>query len=117
VYGEVKDFKSISFAAKLFEFSQEMQINSVKQALTEFFKKAEASELFELFDIFVTTGNEEGIKISKLVRKAYMSLGHIFTKFSVSIFKASVEPEIKRSLRFPGLAEHQFRRHPRVSWF
>jgi aspartate/methionine/tyrosine aminotransferase len=67
VYGEVKDFKSINFTVKLYEFSQEMQINALKQALEEFFQKAEASELIALFDIFVTTGNQEGLLISKAV--------------------------------------------------
>ena len=96
LYGKVKDFKSINFAVKLYEFSQEMQINSLKLALEEFFNKAEISDLIALFDIFVTTGNQEGLNISKSVRKSYNFIGGII--LYVCNFKANLQAEIKRSL-------------------
>jgi len=67
VYGEVKDFKSTSFAIKLYEFSQEMQISSLTQAIEEYFKTAQTTEMFTLFEYFRATGNQAGLDNCKMV--------------------------------------------------
>jgi hypothetical protein len=67
VYGEVKDFKSISFAINLYEFAQEMQIHSLTRALEEFFKNAETTEMCALFEYFRAIGNQAGLDNCKMV--------------------------------------------------
>jgi hypothetical protein len=72
VYGEVKDFKSTNFAIKLNEFALEMQINSLTQALEEFFKTAEITEIFAFFDYFCATGNQAGLDNCKMVSNFFL---------------------------------------------
>jgi hypothetical protein len=68
VYGQVKDFQTIAFAAKMYKFSLEMQIDTLTDELVEFFKQAKSSEIFALFDLYHVTGNQVALKKCKLVR-------------------------------------------------
>ena len=73
VYGQVKDFKSTAFGVNLYKFAQEMQIETLMDELDEFFKKTNSSEIFALFDLYLTIGNQVGLDNCKLVRKFYIS--------------------------------------------
>jgi hypothetical protein len=69
VYGEVKDFMSTEFGVLLYKFSQEMQIDTLTDALVEFFKETRSFEMFSVFDLYHSTGNKVGLENCKLVRQ------------------------------------------------
>jgi hypothetical protein len=78
VYGRVKDFKSTAFGVKLYTFAQEMQIETIKEELIEFFKKTKSSEIFALFDLYFTIGNQVGLDNCKLVRKSFFRSWNVY---------------------------------------
>jgi len=69
VYGQVKDFKTTAFGVQLYKFAQEMQIDNLTDELVEFFKETKSSEIFALFDLYHSTGNQVGLENCKGVRK------------------------------------------------
>jgi hypothetical protein len=69
VYGEVKDFISTDFGVNLYKFSQEIQIDTLTDALVEFFKETKSSEMFSVFNLYHSTGNKVGLENCKLVRQ------------------------------------------------
>ena len=69
----MKDFKKTAFGVNLYKFAQEMQIDTLKEELIEFFKKTKSSEIFALFDLYFTIGNQVGLDSCKLVRKSFIS--------------------------------------------
>jgi len=79
VYGQVKDFITIAFGAKLYKFAHEMQIDTLKDELLEFFKQTnKSSEIFTLFDLYHSTGNQAGLDNCKLVsKKVYVFIVNI----------------------------------------
>jgi hypothetical protein len=68
----VKDFKTTAFGVKLYKFAQEMQIDTLKDELVEFFKETKSSEIFALFDFCFMSGNQTGLDNCKLVRKCFV---------------------------------------------
>jgi hypothetical protein len=70
VYGQVLDFKSTAYCVNLYKFAHEMQIDTLKDELAEFFKQTKkSSEIFALFDFCFTSGNQVELKKCKLVRE------------------------------------------------
>jgi hypothetical protein len=70
----VKDFiQTMAFAAKIYKFAQEMQIETLIDELDEFFKQAKSTEIFALFDLYHSTGNQVGLDKCKLVRKYFLN--------------------------------------------
>jgi hypothetical protein len=69
VYGQEKDFKSTAFGVKIYKFAQEMQIDALTNELVEFFKQTKPSEIFALFDLYHSTGNQAGLDNCKSVSK------------------------------------------------
>jgi len=65
----VKDFKTTAFGVQLYKFAQEMQIDNLTDELVEFFKETKSSEIFALFDLYHSTGNQVGLENCKGVRK------------------------------------------------
>jgi hypothetical protein len=69
VYGQEKDFKSTAFGVKIYKLAQEMQIDTLSDELDEFFKQTKSSEIFALFDLYHSTGNQAGLDNCKSVSK------------------------------------------------
>jgi hypothetical protein len=74
VYGHVKDFKTTAFGVQLYKFAHEMQIDTLTDELVEFFKQTTSSEIFALFDLYHSTGNQVGIENCKEVRENFIFL-------------------------------------------
>jgi hypothetical protein len=71
VYGQVTDFKSTAYCTNLYKFAQEMQIDTLKEELAEFFKRTKSSEIFALFDFCFKSGDKVGLRNCKLVRENF----------------------------------------------
>ena len=69
MYGQVKDFKTTANGVKLYKFAQEMQIETLSDELVDFFKETKSSEIYALFDLYHSTGDQVGLDKCKLVRK------------------------------------------------
>jgi hypothetical protein len=68
VYGQVKDFRSISFGVEIYKWADEMQITSLVAVLDKYFKdEAKATEIFELFELYFKIGNKAGVEWCKKV--------------------------------------------------
>ena len=65
----MKDFKTTAFGAKLYRFAHEMQIETLTEELTEFFKQTKTSEIFSLFDLYCMSDNKVGLDNCKMVRE------------------------------------------------
>jgi hypothetical protein len=74
VYGQVVDFKTAAFGIKLYEFAHEMQIDTLKEQLVEFFKQTKPSNIFALLDLYKKTGNKVGLENCKKVREFFFFL-------------------------------------------
>jgi hypothetical protein len=61
VYGRVKDFKDAAFGTQVYKFANEMQIVALTKELVSFLTQSnKASEVFAIFDLYVTLANQLG---------------------------------------------------------
>jgi hypothetical protein len=62
VYGGVKEFKSATFGIEVYKFADEMQISALTKELANFFvdEVNNASEVFAIFDHYVSSDNQLG---------------------------------------------------------
>jgi hypothetical protein len=68
VYGQVKDFVSISFSVEVYKFAHEMEMKSLMTVLEKYFKdEANASDIFTVFDMYQTLNDNEGVAWCKKV--------------------------------------------------
>jgi hypothetical protein len=68
VYGRVKEFRSISFGVEVYKWAHEMKIKPLVEVLDQYFKEeAKATEMFEIFDLYVRLNNHVGLEWCKNV--------------------------------------------------
>jgi hypothetical protein len=68
VYGQLNDFKNVTFGIKIYKFAHEMQIDSLTEALDDFLKQPTASDVIAIFNIFQLSKNLPGLKSCKEVK-------------------------------------------------
>jgi hypothetical protein len=63
VYGRVKEFRSISSGVEVYKWAHEMKIKPLVEVLDQYFKEeANATEMFEIFDLYLRLNNHVGLE-------------------------------------------------------
>jgi hypothetical protein len=68
VYGRVKEFGSVSSGVEVYKWAHEMKMKRLVEVLDQYFKEeANATEMFEIFDLYLRLDNHVGLEWCKKV--------------------------------------------------
>jgi hypothetical protein len=68
IYGQVQEFGSISQCVEVYKFARKMKIQSLTEILDRKFRnEANASQVFEIVDLYMEPRNQNGLDWAKRV--------------------------------------------------